>query len=127
MDEPAIFELAVRASPDGAECTTISYHSAEQTLVVDGSRSSLDPDNKNLTFSGPLTSDQNGLVRFRAFLDRSVLEVFLADRACITQRLYPTREDSLGVSFTVKKGSINVHRLAAWKMASIWPNTANHV
>jgi hypothetical protein len=23
---------------------------------------------------------------------------------------------------TVKKGSINVHRLAAWKMASIWPN-----
>jgi beta-fructofuranosidase len=122
LDEPAIFELTVRATPDGAECTTISYHSAEQLLIVDGSKSSLDPNVNHLIFLGPLAADQNGLVRFRAFLDRSVLEVFLADRACITQRLYPTREDSLGVRCAVTKGSIMVRQLAGWKMASIWPN-----
>jgi beta-fructofuranosidase len=120
LDEPAIFELTLRATPDGAECTTISYQSAEQLLTVDGSKSSLDPDVNHLIFSGPLAADQNGLVRFHAFLDRSVLEVFLADRACITQRLYPTREDSLGVHCAVKKGAVMIHRLAAWKMASIW-------
>ena len=97
-------------------------NSAEESLTVDGSRSSLDPDVDHLTFSGHLAPDQDGLVRFHVFLDRSVLEVFLADSACITQRLYPTREDSLGVSFAVKKGSIIVHRLTAWKLASIWPN-----
>jgi sucrose-6-phosphate hydrolase SacC (GH32 family) len=69
-----------------------------------------------------LASDHEGLVRFHIFLDRSVLEVFLSNSACITQRLYPTREDSLGVSFSVKKGSVFVHRLSAWKLAAIWPN-----
>ena len=121
LDEPAIFELTLRATSDGAECTTISYQSAEQLLIVDGSKSSLDPEANHLIFSGPLAADQNGLVRFHAFLDRSVLEVFLADRACITQRLYPTREDSLGVNVAVKEGAVMVHRLAAWKMASVWP------
>jgi beta-fructofuranosidase len=123
-DEPAVCELNVRAAPDGSECTTISYDSAEESVTVDGSRSSLDPEVDRRTFSGPLGPDQNRVVRFRAFLDRSVLEVFLADQACLTQRLYPNREDSLGVSFAVKKGSIIIHRLTAWKLASIWPNRA---
>jgi hypothetical protein len=30
--------------------------------------------------------------------NRSVFDVFAANRACMIQRLYPTREDSLGVS-----------------------------
>jgi beta-fructofuranosidase len=122
LDEPAILELSLRASPDGTECTTISYHSAEELLTVDGTRSSLDPDVDHLAFSGHLALDHDGLVRFHVFLDRSVVEVFLSNSACITQRLYPTREDSLGLSFSVTKGSIFVHRLTAWKMAAIWPN-----
>jgi beta-fructofuranosidase len=120
--EPSICELSLRASPDNSECTTIYYDSAEKLLTVDGSKSSLDPEDYNLTFSGPLLTDQQGVIRFRAFLDRSVLEVFLADAACITQRLYPTREDSLQVRFAVKKGSVLVHRLTAWKLAPIWPH-----
>ncbi len=124
FDEPAICELSVRATPDGAERTTISYHSEEKSLTVDGSRSSLDPDARQRIFAGQFGSDANGVVRFHVFLDRSVLEVFLADSACITQRMYPTREDSLGVSFAVRKGSVNVQRMVAWKLTSIWPNTA---
>ena len=122
FEQPVICDLVVRASADGVESTTITYNSAEESLTVDGSRSSLDPDVDHLIFSGRLTPDQDGLVRFHVFLDRSILEVFLADSACITQRLYPTREDSLGASFAVKKGSIIIHRLTAWKLASIWPN-----
>jgi beta-fructofuranosidase len=59
---------------------------------------------------------------FRAFLDRSLLELFVSDLACITQRLYPTQEDSLGLTFKVTKGSAMVHRLSVWKLAAIWPN-----
>jgi beta-fructofuranosidase len=122
FDEPTVVELIIRASPDQTECTRIAYHSAEEILTVDGSRSSLDPNVDHATFSGPLSADDQGVVRFRAFLDRSVLEVFAADRGCITQRLYPTREDSLGVSFLVREGSAIVHRLRAWRMAAVWPN-----
>ena len=104
FDESALCELSVRATPDGAECTTISYDSGENLLTVDGSKSSLDPDARQRTFSGRLAPDQNGVVRFRAFLDRSVMEVFLADSACITQRMYPTREDSHGREFRGEKG-----------------------
>jgi beta-fructofuranosidase len=124
FDEPTVCELIIRASPDQAECTSITYHSAEEILTVDGSQSSLDPNVDHATISGPLSPDDQGVVRFRVFLDRSVLEVFAADRTCITQRLYPTREDSLGVSFLVRKGSANVHRLCAWRMAAVWPNKA---
>jgi hypothetical protein len=35
--------------------------------------------------------------------NRSVLEVFAADRARMIQRLYPTREDTLGVGFLVRE------------------------
>jgi beta-fructofuranosidase len=120
FDEPTVCELIIRASPDQAECTSISYHSAEEILTVDGSRSSLDLNVDHATISGTLSPDDQGVVRFRVFLDRSVLEVFAADRACMTQRLYPTREDSLGVSFLVREGSAIVHRLCAWRMAPVW-------
>ncbi len=122
FDEPAIFELNVRASPDQAECTTIIFDNDRETLTVDGSRSSLDPDVDHPTVDAHLGPDPCGVVRFRVFLDRSVLEVFVAERTCITLRLYPTREDSLGLSFKVRKGSLIVRSLSAWKLASIWPN-----
>jgi hypothetical protein len=103
FDEPTVCDLIIRASSDQAECTTITYHSAERILTVDGSRSSLDPDVDRPTISGPLGPDHQGVVRFRVFLDRSVLEVFAADRACVTHRLYPTREDSLGLGYDALK------------------------
>ena len=124
FDKPTVCDLIIRASPDQVEYTSITYHSAEEILTVDGSRSSLDPNVDHATISGPLGPDDQGVVRFRVFLDRSVLEVFVADRACMTQRLYPTREDSLGVSFSVRKGSAIVHRLCAWRMAPVWSSQA---
>jgi len=124
FDKPTVCDLIIRASPDHTECTTITYHSAKRILTVDGSHSSLDPNVERPIISGPLGPDYQGVVRFRAFLDRSVLEVFAADRACVTQRLYPTRESSLGLSFLVREGSAIVHRLCAWRLATVWPNHA---
>jgi beta-fructofuranosidase len=122
FDEPAICRLCLRVSPDDAEQTTIIYTSSEETLTIDCSLSSLDPDVDHQIISAPLGPDQQGRIRFRVFLDRSVLEVFLADERCVTQRLYPTRENSLGLRFRVTNGSAVIHRLSAWKLAPIWPN-----
>ncbi|MBV9673574.1 MAG: glycoside hydrolase family 32 protein [Verrucomicrobia bacterium] len=119
FSEPTICELCVRVSHDHTECTTITYNSAKELLTVDASRSSSDPDVDKAVVSGPL-KPENGIVRFHVFLDRSVLEIFLTNKACITQRLYPQRSDSLGLIFLVRVGSARVHRLSAWKMASIW-------
>ena len=56
-------------------------------------------------------------LKLRIFLDRSVLEVFANERQCVTQRIYPTRGDSLGVTLFSRDGSVDVKSLDAWDMA----------
>jgi beta-fructofuranosidase len=50
-------------------------------------------------------------------LDRSILEVFANGRQCLTQRLYPSRPDSLGVKLVARGGQATGARLDAWRMA----------
>ncbi|MDE0503185.1 MAG: GH32 C-terminal domain-containing protein, partial [Candidatus Poribacteria bacterium] len=56
-------------------------------------------------------------LELRIFLDHSVLEVFANNRECITQRIYPTRLDSTGVSLFSNGGSAHVKSIRAWDMA----------
>ena len=56
-------------------------------------------------------------LKLRIFVDRSVLEVFANGRQCITQRIHPTRSDSLGVALFSRGGGANVLSLDAWEMA----------
>ena len=50
-------------------------------------------------------------------MDRSVLEVFANERQCITQRIYPTRSDSLGVRLFARGGAALCRTFEAWDMA----------
>ena len=58
-------------------------------------------------------------LRLRVFLDRSILEVFANGRQCLTQRIYPTRSDSLGVALFASRGAWMVHAFTAWDMEGI--------
>ncbi len=53
----------------------------------------------------------------RIFIDRSVVEVFLNERASICGRVYPGRADSLGV---VIDGQAAVLEADAWAMRGVW-------
>ena len=55
------------------------------------------------------------------FLDRSVIEVLANDRTLLSERIYPSRPDSLGVSVFAAGGAITVKRLDAWTMAPVMP------
>ena len=130
--------VEVRCSPDGQEGTAILFEPSAGKLKVDISRSSLD---ESITY--PYYRNEPALERLpeearmvdaqeapfelaageglelRIFLDRSVLEVFANGRQCITQRIYPTRADSLGVRLFSKGGSVKVSSIEAWDMAPI--------
>jgi hypothetical protein len=56
-------------------------------------------------------------LRLRVFLDRSVLEVFANGRQCLTQRIYPTCADSLGIKLISRSGSVKVKSLDAWDLS----------
>jgi sucrose-6-phosphate hydrolase SacC (GH32 family) len=125
------FGLMVRCSPDGSERTSIVYSPHAKTLRVDLSRSSLDPVVRYPNFStggipqaggsvqaqeAPFTLAVNESLKLRVYLDRSVLEVFANGRQCITQRIYPSRGDSLGVGLCSGAGAVLVSSIAAWDM-----------
>jgi len=127
------FGLKVRCSPNGREQTAIECDRSTHHLKIDVSRSSLD-DIKHYTFcmkggdnpqvtvqQAPLTLRPAEKLKLRVFLDRSILEVFANDRQCVTQRIYPSREDSLGIRLFSEGGAIEIESLQAWQMAPTNP------
>ena len=143
VDDPSgrKFGVMVRCSPDSEEQTVILFDGDAGTLQVDTSRSSLSPEivqpwpQHGTSFSpNPLDGREDVRVqeapfelapgeplRLRIFLDRSILEVFANSRQCVTQRIYPTRSDSIGVRLFSKKGRVSVRSVEAWDMAAANP------
>ena len=58
-------------------------------------------------------------MELRIFLDRSVVEVFANDRQCLAVRVYPGRQDSVGVSLRSQGRSAVLQSLDAWQMKHI--------
>jgi beta-fructofuranosidase len=115
--------IVVRRTPDGAEQTQIYYNAALRQVIVDRTRSSLNPATDRNLHAAPLTLGPVEPLRLRIFLDRSVLEVFANERVSITSRVYPTRADSLGVALLAEHEGARLLRLDAWQMRTIWAPT----
>jgi sucrose-6-phosphate hydrolase SacC (GH32 family) len=127
--------LRVLSSPLGEEETIIAYEPGSSKLILDVTRSSLDKDVRYGTYRphtaeegddvrvqrAPFEVPSGGTFKLRIFLDRSIIEVYGDDRQCVTQRIYPSREDALGVSLFSKGGSAEVLSLKAWDMAATNP------
>lgn len=130
--------LAVRCSPDGKEETVAWFRPEAKQLVLDMSRSTSrddvvytrgpldtggvrrkadyrDPRN---TVEAPFALRPGETLKLRVFLDKPMLEVFANDRQCITQQVFPSRKDSLGVRIHAKGGEAVIRRLDAWDMAA---------
>jgi len=133
--------VKVRRSPNGQEETVISYDPVKKHLGIDVARSSLDKsieyhtfvqnyDGKNNTpkasenllvtaQEAPFELKAEEPLRLRIFLDRTILEVFANDRQCLTQRIYPTRADSMSVSLFSTDGKAAFTSVRAWDMTAI--------
>jgi len=127
--------VRVCCSPDGTEQTEIVFDPAVGTLSVDISKSTLSSDvfwpwpwpfkvdrEEHLKYDSvqiaPFSLAEGENLKLRVFLDGSILEVFANNRQCVTQRIYPTREDSTGVVLFSRGGSAMVRTLQAWEMAA---------
>ena len=124
--------IKVCASPDGQEETTIEYNRESAQLTIDLEKSGLDEsikyyqyvmysrgDNPRVTKQeAPLKLNPDEKLELRIFIDRSIVEVFANKRQCMTQCIYPTRQDSQGVELFVKGGSMLVESFEAWDIAA---------
>ncbi len=91
--------LLLRRSPDGREQTEIAYDWNRGRLILDRTKSSLNPAVKRDRQETAYVAAEKDSIRLDVFVDRSVLEVFVENRAAFAARLYPTLTESAGVAF----------------------------
>ena len=70
--------------------------------------------------TGPVVLEEGENLQLRVFIDRSIVEVFANDRLCIAARVYPERDDSVGVSMRAQGSDAVLRSLDAWQMANIY-------
>lgn len=58
-------------------------------------------------------------LKLRVFMDRSVLEVFVADQVCLTKRIEPLAGD-LTLMIRAENGVARLKRMQAWPLKTIW-------
>lgn len=120
------FGLVVRRSLDGVEQTRIIYDPAGGRLTVDRRQSSADMSVDRTLHEAPLKLTGNEPLRLRVFLDRSVIEVFANERIALTDRIYPTHPDSLGIAFLSEGGTAQLQSLDVWSMDSIFEDAGSN-
>jgi beta-fructofuranosidase len=131
LAEGATLGVVVRRS--AAEGTVIAVDAAARTLAIDTTRSTLRgdifqrhpiargdvPQSDVRVQVAPLALAPGEPLTLRIYLDRSMLEVFANRRQCVTQRIYPTREDSVGVALFARGGSAVIRSVEAWPLAPV--------
>lgn len=73
----------------------------------------------------PFHLEPGETVKLRIFIDKSVVEVFVNGKQALAVRVYPGREDSLGVSIRSRGKDAKLISLDAWQMKSIYNSTLN--
>lgn len=95
------FGVRVRCSPDESECLQVTYNRAEQNLS-----------------EAPLALQPDESLTLHIFVDRSVIETFANERACLTQRFYPQRDDCLLVGLFADDGNVQIKSVDVWELAA---------
>ena len=93
----------------------------QSVLSIDSSYSSLLPG--ALSRPPETTAVDIGVdepLKLRIFIDRSVVEVFVNDKACAAVRVYPGLSDSTGVSIRAQGSEARLLSLDAWNMKNIY-------
>ena len=124
-DAPMV-EMNVLRSPDKEEFTRIAFfrdrgYRKQSLISIESSYSSLSPGARSRApETAPIAMEEDEPLKMRIFLDKSSIEVFVNDRQALAMRVYPSREDSIGVSLRSQGEDATLTRLDAWQMKSIF-------
>ena len=123
MGEADELGVSVRCSPDREEFTEISVVPDAEIIQIHLDKSTTDPSIEYDVASqvAPFSLADGETLKLRIYIDRSILEVFANGRQCLTQRIYPTRDDSIGVRLRAKAGRAVARIIDAWDMTPVAP------
>lgn len=106
--------VKVLASPGGEEETLLYYDAEAKALCFDSTRSGVD--GRRVLEKAPLELKEGEPLKLRVFVDRTVVEIYSNDRQAICRRVYPGRDDSVGVVLFAEGGEAAFTRVKAWEM-----------
>ncbi len=109
------YGVKVCRSANGEEQTLVYYDAIEKKLKVDTTKSGLTEGPKGVE-AAPFELRPPETLKLRVFVDKSVVEVFANGRQAVMRRIYPSREDSVGVAVFSNGGPAKVAALEAWDM-----------
>jgi beta-fructofuranosidase len=139
-----VIELNVLRAPGKEEFTRIAFYrqqgyvdwdrsdgwarfrdSRDSLIVIDATYSSELPDvESRAPEMAPLFLAPGETLKLRIFVDQSVVEVFANGRQALAVRVYPGREDSVGVSLRAQGADAELRSLDAWQMQGIYGASA---
>ena len=134
--------LDVLRSPDRQEYTRIAFYrnrgltpvvpgvqsstppngdGTQSLIAIDSSCASILPDARSRPPEiAPVFLESDEDLELRVFVDRNIVEVFVNGRQCLAIRVYPGREDSIGVSLLSQGRDARLIALDAWSMQDIY-------
>ena len=140
-----LIELDVLRSPDQQEYTRIAFYrdrgvkplapgieaatppTSEGTyslVALDSSHASIQPQARSRPPEiAPVFLAPEENLKMRVFVDKSIVEVFVNNRQCLAIRVYPGRQDSVGVALRAVGRDVRLVVLDAWDMKSIYSPT----
>jgi len=90
-------------------------------ISLDNTRSSILPDVRSRPpETAHVAMEKGEPLKLRVFIDKSVVEVFVNGKQCVALRVYPGRDDSVGVSLRAQGQDAHLQSLDAWQMENIW-------
>jgi beta-fructofuranosidase len=116
-------EVWLRRSPDDREGTVLRYEWEIGRLVLDRTKSSLDPEVRRDVQEVTYFPQRENVLDVEVYLDVSVVEVFLDRRAAFATRIYPTLEESEGLALRCFGGEATVDSVTTSRLSSGKPAT----
>ena len=111
--------LQFRRSPDGEQLTELVYDFRDGGLTLLRDRSTETAEVTTEPCAHRLQLADGEALDITVYIDRSVIEVYANARLTMTSRIYPSREDALGLRLMAEGGGAVVEA-AVWRMGSIW-------
>lgn len=140
-----LIELDVLRSPDQQEYTRIAFYRDRGVKPLEPGIGAGTPPNNEGTYSlvaldsshvsiqpqarsrppeiAPVFLAPEENLKMRVFVDKSIVEVFVNNRQCLAVRVYPGRQDSVGVALRAVGRDVRLVVLDAWEMKSIYSPT----
>lgn len=111
--------IKVRCTPDRAEETLLYYDKKADQLLVDRTKSTLNPQEVSTGIQGGTLDIHDDSLKLHIYLDGSMIEVYANGLKSLTTRVYPSRADALEMELW-SDGELEVISMEVWDMQSIW-------